>query len=257
MNQKLCLVALTIIFSLTFSSLSFAQSVAEPSPELSRKALFQEAIGKVVTEIAESTEQIKEAEVQIQKNINSLREKSVSDIAYEDVFRMLEIQKVELTIELQGLEARMKLLKERVANSAGKDSDVANSQRELLRRYVANQEKNMARISKLARKGAASEIETSKAENLLAEAQLRLQEFEAKSKQTSPKYVEALFETSLAIAERKAKYEAVEVLLSKHIDSRKQISKLDELMELRSTERARRMRLSDELSELERSTSAF
>ena len=259
MNQKIVLVVLAIIVSFTFSGVAAAQSAATPGTKAvpKAKAQFKTAMAKMAEEIERSSLEIKKAEVQIQENIGLLREKSVSDIAYEDVFRMLEIQKVELTIELQGLEARMKLLKERAVNSSGENSGVVNTRRELLRRYVANQKKNMDRIQKLAKKGAVSGIEASRAENLLAEAQLRLQEFEAKAKETSPKYFEALFETSLAIAERKAKYEAVESLLSKHNDSRKQISKLDELMELKSAERARQMKLLDELRTLERSASEF
>jgi len=234
MNQKISFVAFAILLNFAFSNEVSAQAAAEPSSKSQASEFVKKEVKRRQMRIEAAQNQLSIVTKEIDKEVDSLRKKSISDIAYEDVFRMLQLQKVELTIELEGLGARMSLLNEKAA-STGEENDVVDSQREILQRYVANQKKVHQTLQKLAAKGAANVVDVAQAETLLAEAELRLKEFDVKSKQTSPKYVEALFETTLAVAERKAKLQAVEKLLSSHVESRKQVSELHELMEERST----------------------
>ena len=245
MIKNMRFLALAILLSVATVGMAFAQAAPKPAvKKASRRMNVMEG------EMQRSEQLLRDTTERIEEKVDSLRKKSVSDIAFEDVFRMLQLQKVELTIEMEGLGARLKLLKEKAAAPAKKENDLFNSKREVLRRYVANQKKSMARVQSLKKKGAISNVDAVNAETRLAEAELRLQEFEVTAQQTSSAYVEAVFETSLAIAERKAKLSAVEKLLEQHVESRKEISKLDELKEMRKSERVRLREISSEMLKL-------
>ena len=232
-----------------------AQSAPATSPKIAPEMrAAKRQIQLLETTIDETALRIDRASKGIKENMAALQKQSVSDIAYEDVFRMLQLQKVELVIELDGLDARSKLLQKKIESTKGETSRPEKLQKELLTRYVANQRELLATTKKLVSKGARSKEHLQRAERLVAEAKLRLNEFEIESKEASPPYVEAMFEVTLAIAERKAKLQTVEKLLGSHIDARPQISKLNDLKESRNTENARLSELMFELKKLKTRT---
>ena len=235
-----------------------AQSVPEPSPKMTPEMqAVKRQVQVLESSIDQTASQIETSSKAIKKNIEALKGKSVSDIAFEDVFRMLHLQKVELMIELQGLDARSQLLRKKIESSKSETDDTQKMQRVLLKRYVANQESSYETTSKLVAKGARSKEHLLRAKQLLGEAKLRLNEFEMKAREASPEYVEAMFETTLAIAERKAKLQTVESLLKNHIDARPQITEINDLTENRNSEIARLRELIFELSKFKAAQSEF
>ncbi|QEG23200.1 hypothetical protein [Mariniblastus fucicola] len=196
-----------------------------------------EMLRKTSAELATRIENLHDAR---KNRLAEFREKAISDISFEDVFRMLHVQKVELAIELEGLNARLELLERKISSSGLENESALEMQRDLLKRYVANQSERLELTMRLVKKGAASQADQHQAEQLLAEAQLRLGEFEVKSEQASPALAHAMFEVSLEIAEKKAKQSMVEKMLKKYIDSREDFNELrkfdgeiEDAMELR------------------------
>ncbi len=200
-----------------------------------------------------SERQLEEDGLKIEKRIEILKKESVSDIAFEDVFRMLYRQKVELTIEMEGLNARLALLKHEVASSTSavqKADSVTDAQRDLLKRYVANQEEMLERTKSLAAQGLSGRSNVNEAENLLNESKIKLMEFDHKAAQASPAYVQSIFETALALAEKNAKLSAVEKMLLRHIEARDSVAAIDDLKQDRRFERVRIKELQSQLFEL-------
>ena len=264
MNRKFRIALWAGLLIVTVGSVNAsAQSAPATSPKMTPEMRIAKRQAQLLeTTIDETASRIKLASEGIMANMAALQKQSVSDIAYEDVFRMLQLQKVELVIELDGLDARSQLLQKKIESSkdeSGRDetSRHVKLQKELLTRYLANQKESLATTKKLVSKGARSKEHLQRAERMVAEAKLRLNEFEIESKEASPAHVEAMFETTLAIAERKAKLQTVEKLLGSHIDARPQISKLNELTESRNTEPARLGELMFELKKLRAASSGF
>jgi len=162
----------------------------------------------------------------------TLRKNSVAEIAFEDVFRMLNLQNAELTIELKGLLARHELLKTEAEKStleASQSDEVSNTQRDLLQRYVASQTTRLEMVKKLYEKGAQSREEVVTAEGLLLASKLRLEEFDAKKTTASPSLVKAMFETSLEIADKQARLSSVRKMLANYTKSKPAFFKLQDI----------------------------
>ena len=194
---------------------------------------------RIVTAIGESQARLQSVDSQIKKQAAVLAEKSVSEVAFEDVFRMLHIQKAELAIELAGLNARVKLLKQKTeaSTSGDKASESADvkAQRRLLERFVANQRKVFDQYKSLHSKGARSASDLRRGEQLLIQAQLRLKEFEVERNEGSSSLVDAVLETSLEIAEKTARQETVEKMLRSYSESRDEFAALKDLKRTRES----------------------
>jgi hypothetical protein len=255
MNRRTLGIVLVIVAGIALPDFAVAQSPAQPDPKAS--ALITKRIVATQEQVDTAKAQLDRNKREVEEVIEMIREKSVSDIGYEDVFRMLQIQKVELKVELEGLKARMDLLQKKIATDSDGDNELVDAKRNNLRRYVVNQEENLAKLNALAEKGAVPKSETVKAEQMLADAKLRLIEFESTSRQAAPKYVESLFETTLAIAERKAKLATVETMLAKYIETREDISKLKEAKGYQEVQRAVVYDLMEELNRLKRAKAEF
>ena len=259
MNRKFRIALWAGLLIATIGSVNAnAQSAPATSPKMTPEMrMAKRQVQLLETTIDETALRIDKASEGIKENMAALEKQSVSDIAYEDVFRMLQLQKVELVIELDGLDARSQLLQKKIESSKGETSRPEKLQKELLLRYVANQKESLQTTQKLVSKGVRSKEHLQRAERMVAEAKLRLNEFEIESKEASPAYVEAMFEVTLAIAERKAKLQTVEKLLKNHIDARSQISNLQQLNEVRNTENTRLNELMFDLKKLRASQPEF
>lgn len=230
MNRKTIFLCLIFSFASTaFLNTANAQ-IAPGSPKAPSAAEMKAQQVEVVrSAIAESKARTAKLTGEIDSAIEKLRLSSVSDIAYEDVVRMLHLQKVELTIDLEGLGARMKLLKEKTEETIADGQTDTEAQRQLLKRHVANQEQEWQKLKKLADKGSVPQESVRKAELLMKEAKLRLKLFNTKQKTPSPTFVKNILETALSIGEKQAKLAAVEKMLSSHTNSREVVSAIEEL----------------------------
>lgn len=167
---------------------------------------------------------------QARKNrLAEFREKSLSDISFEEVFRLLHVQKVELEIELEGLGARSKMLKERLRspNHAAAESKAKLSE-DAAKLQMKLAQQRLATKLQLHKKGAVSKAEVDAAEHEVAVAKLQLVASAQKLANPSPELLKAIFEVSLEIAEKTAKRSTVEAMLKKYIESRDDFIELNE-----------------------------
>ncbi len=232
--------------------LVFAGSVSAQHESLSEHStLVEEQVKSVRERLASGQNRLEKIQAQIDMSIDQLNNGSVSDIAYEEVFRRLHVHKVELTIELKGLTARMELLKEKAVQSSEAKDDLVKVQRDAMNQMLHSQLQRLKQVETLQKKGIVSQLEVQEAKQLVIEAEIKMKEFETETKQASPAVVEAVFETSLAIAERKAKLEAVQEMLAKHVESRSRIEKLGQLMSERESESRRLKMMVSDLNKLE------
>lgn len=156
------------------------------------------------------------------------REKSISDISFEEVFRMLNVQKVQLAIELEGLRARLNVLEEKLRSPDPEAEVAAKLREEAAKIQIELTQQRFATTTKLFKKGARSQSELDTAKHDLALAQLQ---FEASKNAAGPsaELVKAMFEVSLEIAEKTAKQSAVEKMLKNYVDSRDDYIELKDL----------------------------
>ena len=211
---------------------------SKPSYELA----LRKAIEKAIRELEQS-------DVHIKKQVKLLGNSSVSDIAFQDVFRMLHLQKAELAIEVEGLNARLDLLKREAekATSGGEESESSKIQREACERRVELAKKRVKTTRRLADKGARNSEALASSEHELKVAELQLRANRARAKQASPGLVEEMFKTTLEIAEKKARQKTVQSMLQNYEDSRSDFSKLEDLRRTRSSLESRREELMREM----------
>jgi hypothetical protein len=216
--------------------------VAQPSPRKVSLKAIEKAINNSMRDLEASDGRIKE-------QIKILGERSVSDIAFEDVFRMLHLQKAELTIEVEGLNARLELLKSEAekVTSGETETEYSKIQREAAEKQLALTKKQFETTKKLAEKGALSSNELASSRYEMEVAHLRLSANRAKARQGSPKLVEEILKTSLEIAEKKARQKTVLSMLQNYEDSRSGFSKLESLKRTRNSLESRREELIREM----------
>ena len=211
-------------------------------PKVTPLKMLEQAIQK-------SKRELELADSSIRDQLKALEKRSVSDIAFEDVFRMLHLQKAELMIEVEGLNARLDLLKREAekAINGNVGSESSKIQRQLYERHVVIAKKQFETFKRLQEKGARSEEDLVEVEEQLIAAQLRQKKFQSQAKQASPGLVEEMFKTSLEIAEKKARQKTVLSMLQNYEDSRSGFSKLEDLRRTRSSLESRREELMREM----------
>ncbi|MEM7477232.1 MAG: hypothetical protein AAF483_19790, partial [Planctomycetota bacterium] len=151
--------------------------------------------------------QVEEAEVQIAsvKPENTL---DISSASYPEVIKTLQARRIQLTIDLAGLEARQEAIRKAQASASEKVSEAVVPMMKL----VELQEKDLQRARKLAMEASISQAEISQFEQKLLEARIRL----AESQRAQPRYKglnDTLLSTQLSIAEKRAQLEKCESLL--------------------------------------------
>lgn len=228
-NRIYIVLLLGLVIAFASESVAEAQSAGEASkveptaaPQMSSRI---KRLRKTMDELSTRLENFQERRRDM---LAEFRGKSVSDISFEEVFRMLSVQKVELAIELDGLRARSKLLKEKLASPDPEAEGAAKLRWEAAKIQKDLTQQRVETITKLFRKGARSQSDLDTAKHEFALAKLQ---FEASKKSAGPsaEVVKAMFEVSLEIAEKTAKQSTVEKMLKRYIDSRDEFNDFKEL----------------------------
>lgn len=143
---------------------------------------------------------------------------SVSTESYTAIIQTLQSQRVELLVDVAGMEAREKAISE-IRNKMEAEGTGIISQLEQL---VEIQKSNLQAVSQRYKRNAVSVSEMNVAKSKLLEVEIRLAE--AKQKSKSPAYLDDFFvKSSLDQAEKKARLEMTESLLSTFAQSRKKL----------------------------------
>ena len=248
-NHLYVAIAAGLLLAFACPAFVAAQAAGNSPPAVQSRNISPSPLQVIEKAINDSKREMELADSSIRDQLKILEKKSVSDVAFEDVFRMLHLQKAELMIEVEGLNARLELLKREAekATSGVKESSSLSFQRQVLERQVDVLKKQINPIRKLHEKGAKSVRDLLEIEQKYVAAELQLSELNARSKKASPGLVEEMFITSLEIAEKKARQKTVQSMLQNYEDSRSGFSKLEDLRRTRSSLESRREELMREL----------
>lgn len=152
---------------------------------------------------------------------------AISESSFEEVIRTLLIQRVQLTIELAGLEARREVLLgiyEKSRNVRVKESTMTRS---LLARLVTSQREQVENAKKLNASGSLSTSDMRAVEAKLLEAEIRYAQFDgSQAPGVGSELENHLSHTSLDRAEKKARLATTERLLAEYTSARPLISEI-------------------------------
>lgn len=182
---------------------------------------------------------------------------SVSRESFEEVMRLLQAQRIQLSIDMAGFEARreamMKLQDGTQTGAAGPRAEIAQKLRDL----VQLQRLKLDDLKKLHDAGSVSTGELRDVERQLLEAEIRLAEFELPLNQAQlQEFQQELTAVSIERAEKTARLQRVEELLAQLVRSRTAVQSLQEndqrlaasyadQLELEQAVRAQRERMQD------------
>ena len=252
------IVALTICgFACCTSSLSLAQSpssgVNQPPKNVAIEFLhFKHA--RIKNKINQSDNRLRELVAERQAIQKNLSENRISEASFAEVMRLLHSQRVQLMIDLAGLEARNELLAVQLERQKPESEPAATAKlNELLEAYVANQRQALERLQELAKRNSVSSAELLQGKQLLMQAEIRLAE--SKQKQAAMRQpttsINRLGDTELELAEKKARLAQVESLLTSYVDVRRMVENAARLERDALAEETLKVKLSAQLVQLE------
>jgi len=223
-----------------------AQSAAPASQLRTAEAVFADAKQKMMLEqqrLDETRHHFETAEEGLQKQFAKEADLGVSLESFPDIIRILQTQRIELMIELAGLDAKRELLAKSID---GKDS---NQEVELLQDTYVLFAKRLASLKKLAAKGSASNTDVMSAQLSTNQAKLKL--IKAKSATGDSHETAVLLDLSLERAERKARLAKTEELLANIAKARPVLNEREELTRGKKLAWDRMVMIQDQLRDRE------
>lgn len=217
---------------LLFFDRAAGQTVSNPDPETKQPKRGNAMVIERLKTLASNLEMVQSEIAKIDK----LRAQKVvqqdslgfSLDSFGDIIASLQTQRVELMIDLAGLEARRDEL-QKIAE-AKINSDENKESLQLLQELLALSEKKLHQVEQLVQKGSAPSSEVADANREFIEAKVRLLEATTKNRVMGATQVgPPLMAVSLDRAEKQARLEKVEVLLSQLTAGRAQIRELADL----------------------------
>ncbi|MEM7455917.1 MAG: hypothetical protein AAF456_16320 [Planctomycetota bacterium] len=151
----------------------------------------------------------------------------VSENSFSEIMKSLQSQRVQLIIDLAGLEARRMALE-----NARLESQARLNQDDLtlpLERLLEIQEQNLARLRELFMQGAVSPDDVNAAEQRMLEAKIQLAQARGPSVGASDSLASQLLEVSLERADKSARLDKTERLLETIAASRTLVSRADNI----------------------------
>ncbi len=151
----------------------------------------------------------------------------VSSASYDEIMRLLQTQKVQLTIDLAGIEARREAMIEQNESQRAIENETNGSVAQPLQELVAIQHERLQQVEALREKGAAPHAEVLDAKQQLLEVQVRLAEVTGSGGGAGGKPLDhELLNVSLARAETVARLHKVNQLLEEYVGARTPIDTL-------------------------------
>jgi hypothetical protein len=192
--------------------------------------------------------------VQLKEEINQRQfELGTSPESWPDILRSLQSQKIELSINLAGLEARDEALQRLGQESRAADNPVLADLADALQERVAIAESGVEQIWQLHQKGSASDTDVRESRNRLLDARIKLLEFRA-THQTPASLHEESRALALERAELGARLARVEEYLQQLAAERSSFTELEragfEETRLRRARTSLEEQLSDSLDRL-------
>ncbi len=245
----LCLTAIVLLSSIDMQACSAQSpggSVRAPASPLARAEAAvlnaQRNFQRHETELREATKSLEASETQLQKLLVKESELGVSLESFPDMIRTLQTQRIELMIEMAGMDAKREVLIE----SLKEKEDESNEEYELLQDIYAQYAKIYGRTKSLVEKGTRSTSDLIRAKLSLSESRLRL--IRAKPRTSDSKENAAMLELSIERAESKARLAKTEELLATIAKARPVLSERENLDRSRELARQRMVTLTKQLN---------
>ncbi len=239
MLSLLTLAATGCFFS---SSASAWQSVGEskPKPPSQRVKALSAHLHQVEKQLQVLATQIDQSQHELDmartKHEELIRDKGpnagLSVSSFGEIVGYLQSQKVALTIDLAGLDARQSAIEEaaKKASQSGKHNMERQVMIDKLHQIVNVQRQKLEQAEKLRKQGSASEGDFQDAERQLLEAEIRLADATASFGQAEDStWNQQLIAVSLDRAEKQARLQRVEDLLAQYAATRPSVDQVNEL----------------------------
>jgi hypothetical protein len=248
-----------------------AQSVSETPrselpPEIQQKMARIKGLTMLLEQNEEKVDRTKQVIAELERSIDllgqRLQDDNVSEISYSEILMQLQVQRINLSIEKAGLDAKSEKLLQMVRDSATDTSNEKSAEkRNKLKELLELEHVNLERALALEKQGVQTAHGISEARKRVIEVELKLLEVAGPQRQTSPEAVwaaELLSKIALDQIEVNAKLAKVAELLTPLQHLRPQLSAMqstkkeldawhDELSKLK----ARQMELQNTLSEMQ------
>ncbi len=148
----------------------------------------------------------------------------VSKSSFAEIMKSLQSQKIQLAIDIAGLEAKQEAILANQKKSRVRDKHEVVVPLEKLLSILENEQQE---IEKLHKAGAISQAELRKAQRAVLEAKIRLAQ--AKSNSARSESGQALLDTALELAEKKARLSKTESMLKAVVPAIDIMAKIDNL----------------------------
>ena len=203
-----------------------AQAATMASPKVTAEHAVAAAEEKLKLELDRqdlAANHLRQAETRLEEQFAKESGLGVSLESFPDVIRTLQTQRIELMIELAGLEAKRNLLTESLKQKDSKAGEEYNLLREIYSQHL----EHFGRLQKLAKKGSVTQTDLARARISVSEAKLRL--VKAKSDLGESHESAVLLDLSLERAESKARLDKTKELLASITKARPTLSKREKL----------------------------
>ncbi|MBL8888565.1 MAG: hypothetical protein JNL67_01210 [Planctomycetaceae bacterium] len=242
------------------------QVATVPSPEQASTSAVKRQVAVIENSIADTQDRLEHSKMIIRKfeeQVANLGEQlaafNVSEVSYPEVLMQLQVQRINLSIEKAGLDAKAEKLAELVSKER-QPSEKNEQKRAKLQEILALEEQGLQRLNELHQSGVVPTSELLEGRKRIIQVELQLLELDSPQPSTSPEAVWAadmLAKIALDRVENMAKLAAIDELLRPLQHVRPTLSEMQNLKNEIETWQAeksqmqtRQMELQDRLRDL-------
>ena len=200
-----------------------AQQLSEVDLELQKIEQIRHTAADRLAETKAQMEDFQNKRVELLKQQNDL---GVSSASYDDIMRLLQTQKVQLTIDLAGIEARRDAMIEQYEANRKVEIENGGTAVESLKELMAIQADRLRQAEAMHDKGVAPQAEVLDAKQKLLEVKIRLEEMNRVYGNGQKPVNQELLSVSLTRAETVARLNKVNQLLEEYVHARTPIDSL-------------------------------
>jgi hypothetical protein len=222
--MKFHTLAVLVIFAVLSATLDSA-ALAQSAPAKTKSAVtrgYEARLIRLREQFARAEENVSKLAAERERLFEKLRAKNVNEASFSDVLRLLQTERVQLIIDLAGLDAR----KDAIVDLQQKNQSEGD-QEKLLKQIMQQMESNLARAEKLYDGNLLSAQGLQEARVSVLKAKLRYAET-AKNRQADEN-VELLTRITIEQTEKRAQLATIEQLLEQYQQSRTTVDALRHL----------------------------
>jgi hypothetical protein len=206
-------------------------------------------------QLEEATQAAEFLQLQIQKMGNMLQDDGMSEAAYPEILTQLQVQRINLSIEQAGLDAKSKHLQTMLGKPPGDTQDATLvKRRQMLEEILGLEEKELKGLQELAKAGVATSSQVSELRKRVLQVEVQLLELESPRSPQTPETnwaSDVLAKVAMDRIEVAAKLEKIDELLVPQQRVRSMLSEIEQLKNKLSDVRAKQAYLQKRQFDLE------